>query len=43
MFWHSHCAVCTVTVHQSWVELLLENDLSNNRSSCEFLHVNSSN
>ncbi|KNZ57652.1 hypothetical protein VP01_2107g1 [Puccinia sorghi] len=32
MFWHSHCAVCTVTVHQSLVESLLDNAWSNNRS-----------
>ncbi|KNZ64241.1 hypothetical protein VP01_1050g5 [Puccinia sorghi] len=28
----NHCAVCTVIVHQSLVELLLENGLSNKRS-----------
>ncbi|KNZ56430.1 hypothetical protein VP01_2404g4 [Puccinia sorghi] len=34
-FWahmHSNCAVCTVTVHQSLVESILENGWSNNRS-----------
>ncbi|KNZ56818.1 hypothetical protein VP01_230g6 [Puccinia sorghi] len=31
-FWHSHCAVCTVTVHQSLVESSLENGLSKKRS-----------
>ncbi|KNZ56145.1 hypothetical protein VP01_2485g2, partial [Puccinia sorghi] len=30
--WHSHCAVCTVTLHQSLVESILENGCSNNRS-----------
>ncbi|KNZ43902.1 hypothetical protein VP01_972g3 [Puccinia sorghi] len=29
---HSECAVCTVTVHQSLVESILENGWSNNRS-----------
>ncbi|KNZ56911.1 uncharacterized protein VP01_2288g2 [Puccinia sorghi] len=24
IFWHSHCAVCTLTVHQSLVESILE-------------------
>ncbi|KNZ47531.1 uncharacterized protein VP01_632g6 [Puccinia sorghi] len=36
MFWHSQCAVCTVTVRQSLVESLLEKVCSNNRS---FLRV----
>ncbi|KNZ46207.1 hypothetical protein VP01_7474g1 [Puccinia sorghi] len=37
MFWHSHCAVFTVTVDQSLVESLLENGWS--EASWEFLHV----
>ncbi|KNZ53661.1 hypothetical protein VP01_316g1 [Puccinia sorghi] len=32
MFWHRHCEVCTVTVHQSLVESLVENVWSNKRS-----------
>ncbi|KNZ57321.1 putative signal peptide protein [Puccinia sorghi] len=36
MFWHSHCAICTVTLHQCLVESLLEKGWSNNRS---FLRV----
>ncbi|KNZ50015.1 hypothetical protein VP01_463g3 [Puccinia sorghi] len=32
MFWHSHWAVCTLTVHQSLAESPLENGWSNNRS-----------
>jgi hypothetical protein len=24
LFWHSHCAQCTVTVHWSWVEVFFE-------------------
>ncbi|KNZ62534.1 hypothetical protein VP01_1258g3 [Puccinia sorghi] len=32
MFWHSHCAVCTVIVDQSLVESLLENGWSKNIS-----------
>ncbi|KNZ64191.1 hypothetical protein VP01_1056g1 [Puccinia sorghi] len=31
-FWHSHCAVCTVIVHQSLVESILEKGFRNNRS-----------
>ena len=31
--WHSHCAACTVTVHQSFVESFLEKGLSNTTSS----------
>ncbi|KNZ55308.1 hypothetical protein VP01_2717g2 [Puccinia sorghi] len=32
ILWHSHCAVCTVTVNQSLCESLLEKGLINNRS-----------
>ncbi|KNZ53706.1 putative signal peptide protein [Puccinia sorghi] len=32
MFWHSHCAVCTVTVHQILVESLFEDGWSKNRT-----------
>ncbi|KNZ49043.1 putative signal peptide protein [Puccinia sorghi] len=32
IIWHSHCAVCTVTVHQILVESILEKSWSNNIS-----------
>ncbi|KNZ58528.1 putative signal peptide protein [Puccinia sorghi] len=40
IFWHSHCAVCAATVHQSLVESILENGWSRTEACWVFLHVN---
>ncbi|KNZ50046.1 putative signal peptide protein [Puccinia sorghi] len=40
MFWCSHCSVCTVTVHQTWLNYFWRMVGVLTEASWDFLHVN---